>query len=501
MPDQDGPFLAAVVAAQATEAPETPWLEAARSDRVVTRRELAAVVEHWRTQGVAGRRVALLAADPVAFGVLFVALISAGSTVVPLDAASPPEAMRQLLATAGTTTAVTTDDPPPLPGLTQVLRVSSTTLRAEPPGAAASPTSATPAPPAGGGACLLFSSGSTGPRKAVRLSETQLLHVARAVAEAHRLGPDDRGYNCLALHHVNGEVVGLLAPLVSGGTVVLDGRFHRTGFWELVGRRSTTWVNAVPSIIAILANEPPGPAAPPSLRFVRSASAPLPPAVMTRFEERYDVPVIESYGMTEAASQITANPLHGRRPGSVGKPVGVELRVVDEHGTDAPSGHVGRVLLRGPGIIRRYESGVGRERFDAQGWLDTGDLGSQDQDGYLTLAGRDGEAINRGGEKVFPREVEDVLSGHPAVREAVVVGRADPVLGEVPVAYVVAAADAGPGLVEELAARCVDALPRERRPVEIRLVAEVPHGPTGKPVRRLVAAQDRESPAVEGVGR
>jgi len=220
---------------------------------------------------------------------------------------------------------------------------------------------------------------------------------------------------------------------------------------------------------------------------------------MARFEERYGVPVIESYGMTEAASQITANPLHDRRPGTVGKPVGVELRVLDEQGADAAPGRVGRVVLRGPGVIPCYASDVGADRFDAEGWLDTEDLGSYDLDGYPTLTGREGDVINRGGEKVFPREVEDVLRGHPAAAEAVVIGRADPVLGEVAVAYVVPTQDAPPDLAEQLTARGATALPRERRPVEIRLVAEVPHGPTGKPVRRLVAAQDRESLAAVGV--
>lgn len=498
MPDQDGQCLAAVVTAQAADAPEVPWLEGARTDRVVTRAELAAVVEQWRTQGLAGHRVALLAADPVAFGVLFVALISGGSTVVPLDAAAPPEALRQLVDASATTTVVVVGDQRPPQGVTRVLHASGTTMWPRAPRETGSPQSAQP-PEVADGASLLFSSGSTGPRKAVRLPEAQLLHVARSLAQAHGLEPLDRGFNSLSLHHVNGEVVGLLAPLVSGGTVVLDGRFHRTGFWDLVGRRATTWVNAVPSIIAILANEPPGPVAPSSLRFVRSASAPLSPAVMARFEERYGVPVIESYGMTEAASQITANPLHDRRPGTVGKPVGVELRVLDEQGADAAPGRVGRVVLRGPGVIPCYASDVGADRFDAEGWLDTEDLGSYDLDGYPTLTGREGDVINRGGEKVFPREVEDVLRGHPAAAEAVVIGRADPVLGEVAVAYVVPTQDAPPDLAEQLTARGATALPRERRPVEIRLVAEVPHGPTGKPVRRLVAAQDRESLAAVGV--
>jgi acyl-CoA synthetase (AMP-forming)/AMP-acid ligase II len=476
-----------VVGDQGGHAPGSPWVEGARDGRVVDRAELAVVVAAWRAQGLAGRRLGLAVADPVAFAVLFVALIAAGATVVPLDADAPEDATRGLLATAGTTDVVTTGGEGPL---------------------AADPATFLPAAPAPGGTtdprepggCLLFSSGSTGPRKAIRLPEPQLLHVARAVARGHGLTAADRGFNPLPLFHVNAEVIGLLAPLVSGGTVVLDRRFSRTGFWPLVRERAVTWINAVPAIITILSQEPDGEQPPAGLRFVRSASAPLPAPVLERFEQRYGVPVVESYGMTEAASQITANPLHDRRPGTVGVPVDVELRVVADDGADAAPGEVGRVLLRGPGVITRYEGDAGADRFDADGWLDTGDLGALDADGYLTLAGRGGDVINRSGEKIFPREVEDVLRAHPAVREAVVVGRADPVLGQVPVAWVVPAEGAPDDLAEQLSRRCADALPRPARPVEVLLAADLPHGPTGKTVRRLVAAHDAELLAAGGTG-
>jgi acyl-CoA synthetase (AMP-forming)/AMP-acid ligase II len=481
--EQAAETLAAVVG----RAPGSPWVEAARHERVVDRAELAAVLAAWRGQGVAGRRLGLAAADPVAFAVLFVALVAAGATVVPLDADAPADATRALLDAAGTTAVVAPAGQDVPVGADDVVRADPATFRP----AAPAPDGTTTGPTAPGG-CLLFSSGSTGPRKAIRLPEPQLLHVARAVARGHRLTAADRGYNPLPLFHVNAEVIGLLAPLVSGGTVVLDRRFHRTGFWPLVRERRITWINAVPAVITILSQEPPGEQPPTGLRFVRSASAPLPAAVLERFEQRYGVPVIESYGMTEAASQITANPLDDRRPGTVGVPVDVELRVVGDDGAAAAPGEVGRVLLRGPGVITGYEGDAGADRFDAEGWLDTGDLGSLDADGYLTLAGRGGDVINRSGEKIFPREVEDVLRAHPAVREAVVVGRADPVLGQVPVAWVVPAEGAPPDLAEQLAGRCADALPRAHRPAEVLLAEDLPHGPTGKTVRRLVAEHDAE---------
>jgi acyl-CoA synthetase (AMP-forming)/AMP-acid ligase II len=505
VPAQGKQSFASVVAAQAATAASVPWLEAARSDRVVDRAELAASVEQWRTSGLAGRRVGLLTTDPVAFGTLFVSLLSVGATVVPLDPNAPAEAIRSMVVGSRTALAVTTLDDPPVGDL-PVIGVDPVTWAPEGPanrarfdGRAPGGTATTT-----DGGCVLFSSGSTGPRKAIRLDEAQLLHVARAVARAYELGPADRGFNSLPLTHVNGEVVGLLAPLVSGGTVVLDDRFHRTGFWDVVAQRRATWVNAVPSIITILAQEPPGPTAPTapaSVRFVRSASAPLSEAVLARFEQRYGVPVIESYGMTEAGSQITANPLTDRRPGTVGVPVDVELRVVGEDDAPLPLGGVGRVEIRGAGVIRQYENGVGADRFDVDGWLDTGDLGAVDQDGFLTLAGREGDVINRGGEKIFPREVEDVLLAHRAVADAVVVGRDDEVLGQVPVAYVVPAPDAPDDLEEQLRARCLAALPRAHRPVAYVVLDSVPVGPTGKPVRRLVADLDRESLTAGGATR
>ena len=178
--------------------------------------------------------------------------------------------------------------------------------------------------------------------------------------------------------------------------------------------------------------------------------------------------------MTEAASQITANPLDARRPGSVGLPVGVELRVRD-----------GRVRIRGRGVIHSYADGEGAERFDADGWLDTGDVGRLDDDGYLYLSGRHGDAINRGGEKIFPREIEEVVRRHPGVRDAVVVPAPDPVLGEVPVAFVVPVAPGPEGpdadrLSADLRRLCDGELARAHRPAQLRVVASLPLGATGK---------------------
>jgi acyl-CoA synthetase (AMP-forming)/AMP-acid ligase II len=330
--------------------------------------------------------------------------------------------------------------------------------------------------PAGAGGIFLCTSGTTGTPKGVLLREDQLCHVAATIAGHHRLTPADRGYCCLPLFHINAEVVGLLATLCAGACLVLDRTFSRGRFWPLIEEQRITWINAVPAIITLLALDAADPPARPRrVRFVRSASAPLPPAMLERFEATFGIPVIETYGMTEAASMITANPLDGpRKPGSAGRPAGVELRVV-----------LDEVQIRGPGVIRAYASGGPNGAIDAEGWLHTGDLGHLDADGYLFLAGRADDVINRGGEKIYPRDIEDFLLAQPGVLSAAVVAAPDQVLGQRPVAYVVPAGTGPTGhLATDLFDACEAAFPRHKRPSEIHLVEQLPLGPTGKPARR-----------------
>jgi oxalate---CoA ligase len=298
----------------------------------------------------------------------------------------------------------------------------------------------------------------------------------------------------------------LLATLAAGACLMLDRRFSPRGFWAMIEEQDITWVNAVPAIITILARETGAVQTPGRLRFVRSASAPLPPSVLRQFERRFGVPVIETYGMTETASMITTNPLDGpRKPGSAGLPAGAEVRVVQrkvdgtrEQYTPCLPGTVGRVQVRGAGVITEYVAG-GREAVGADGWLDTGDLGHLDPDGYLFLAGRSDDVINRGGEKIYPREIEEFLLSQPGVWSAAVVGARDEVLGERPVAYVVPAAPARPHqLADTLREACEAALPRPNRPTAFHLVEELPLGATGKVargrLRELATAQNNQLP-------
>jgi oxalate---CoA ligase len=437
-----------------------------------------------------GARIAVRVSGPLRYAAALVGLVAAGRVAVPLDPAAPAADLARVLAVARPAAAMA-DSAAGLPAGLTVLRPpdvpqDSGASELADPGESARPVRYDSVSAADGG-IFLCTSGTTGTPKGILLADGQLAHVAASVVSHHRLTPADRGYCSLPLFHVNAEVVGLLATLTAGASLALDRKFSRRGFWDMIAERRITWINAVPAIISILALEPP--AVRPAVRFVRSASAPLPRAALERFEGALGIPVVETYGMTEAASMITANPVDGpRKPGSAGVPAGTEVRIARTDGpaagTPAQPGELGRVRIRGEGVIRRYAEGGRPGAIDPDGWLDTGDLGYLDSDGYLFLAGRSDDVINRGGEKIYPREIEEILLAQPGVRSAVVVGVRDEVLGECPVAYVIPNEGWLDHQVEaELRAVCEKELPRHKRPSAFRVVDELPLGPTGKVAR------------------
>jgi acyl-CoA synthetase (AMP-forming)/AMP-acid ligase II len=465
---------------RARQSPDAPYVLDARSERLVTFEQLANSAARWRTWCASRHdtRVGLLVRDPLEFTNAFIGLLSGGAWVAPLDPTVELAGGDQLARWMSTLhlTHVVADRPAP-PGST--IAWTTLTQMRETPGAPDA-VSDDIAP----GGVLLASSGTTGTPKVMALGDAQLLHAARLVAEHNRLDEHERGFNPLPLWHINAEVVGLLASLVAGASLVLDERFHRTDFWEVIERQGVTWINAVPAIISRLADLRDGESVSRRVRFIRSASAPLSPALLARFEATTGVRVVESYGMTEAASQICVNPLEGeRRAGSVGRGIGVEVRVTGDGGE---INTIGQVEIRGPSVIERYESAEYASRFSG-GWLATGDLGYLDSDGYLFLVGRIDDVINRGGEKIFPREIEEAALKVASVTGAAVVGEADDVFGQVPVLYVESdvADDASlESVLGELRFALTSELSRVRRPVEIRVVDALPRHATGKLQKR-----------------
>lgn len=349
------------------------------------------------------------------------------------------------------------------------------------------------------GQVYLTTSGSTGEPKCVMLTERQLVWAAEHVAESHGLSPADRGLTVLPFFHVNAPVVSLCASLLAGCEIVVARRFSRRQFWSWIERYQITWASIVPTIVAILLETERPAFLPGSLRFMRTGSAALPAANLRAFEERFGIPVIETYGLSEAASQVVANPIPPgkHKPGSAGLPTGVALRICSLRGdayeaplSDVPRGEIGEICIAGPGVIQQYQNNEGHTSFQ-DGWFRTGDLGYLDEDGYLFIKGRQREVINRGGENIAPREIEEVIQSYAGVREAAVVGRPDPIYGEQPVAYLSVREDWHAGSAEQLRQHLVQRLSSPRVPIDLIILPDLPRNATGKIDRRLLRAREQ----------
>ncbi len=346
-----------------------------------------------------------------------------------------------------------------------------------------------PAPPAPASlALLMYTSGTTGLPKGVMLSQANLAANARAIAQAHQLGPADRVLGVLPLYHINAFAVTLLAPLASGGSVAMAPRFSAARFWAQATQGPCTWLNVVPTIIAILLDgERPDPATLRGIRFCRSASSALPPEHLRGFEARFGIGVIETMGLTETVAPSFSNPLDParRKLGSVGRASGGKARIIDAALQPLPDGQTGELAIRGPHVMQGYYKNpeATAQAFTPDGWLRTGDLGQRDGDGFFFVTGRIKELIIKGGENIAPREIDEVLLRHPAVLEAAAVGMPDRVYGQEILACVVLRDGIA---VDEatLRAFCEQQLGRYKTPRQIRFLAALPRGPSGK-VQRL----------------
>ena len=337
-------------------------------------------------------------------------------------------------------------------------------------------------------ALVLHTSGTTSRPKRMPLTHKNLTTSLRNVAATYSLNQDDVSLCIMPLFHVHGLIASTLSTFYSGGTVVVPPRFNPMNFWPVVKDHGVTWYSAVPSLHqALLTRARSGkPDVPETLRFIRSCSASLPPIVMDELESQFGVPVVEAYGMTEAAHQMSSNPLPpgNRLPGAVGPGTGVEIEIMDEEGTLLLTGERGEVVIKGANVITGYENNPEANASSfTNGWFRTGDEGVLDADGFLTLTGRLKEMINRSGEKISPREIDEVLMDHPAVGEAVAFGVPHRIHGEEAAAAVVLT---GEVTTEELIAFCKEKLADFKVPRTIHVMEEIPRGPTGKISRRFL---------------
>ncbi|KAF8369764.1 hypothetical protein HHK36_028924 [Tetracentron sinense] len=343
-------------------------------------------------------------------------------------------------------------------------------------------------------ALFLHTSGTTSRPKGVPLTQLNLAASVQNIKSVYKLTESDSTVLVLPLFHVHGLLAGLLSSLAAGAAVTLPaaGRFSASSFWSDMLTYNATWYTAVPTIHQIILDRhlsKPEPAYP-KLRFIRSCSASLAPAILARLEEAFGAPVLEAYAMTEAAHLMASNPLQVDGPhksGSVGKPVGQEMTILDENGVPQPAQVSGEVCIRGLNVTRGYknnpEANKAAFRF---GWFHTGDLGFLDSDGYLHLVGRIKELINRGGEKISPIEVDAVLISHPDVAQAVAFGVPDDKYGEEINCAIIPREGAEIDEMEVLRF-CKKNLASFKVPKKVFITDTLPKTATGKIQRRIVA--------------
>jgi acyl-CoA synthetase (AMP-forming)/AMP-acid ligase II len=289
----------------------------------------------------------------------------------------------------------------------------------------------------------------------------------------------------MPLFHIHGLMAAVLATLSAGASVFCSPGFNALQFFAWLTESQATWYTAVPTMHqAILdrAGRNPQALAEARLRFIRSSSASLPPSVFNELEQTFKAPVIEAYGMTEASHQMTSNPLppSPRQPGTVGVPFGLEVAIMDPAGELLPGGSIGEVVIRGPNVTAGYENNpTANAGSFTNGWFRTGDQGMMDDNGYLTIKGRLKEIINRGGEKISPREVDEILLAHPTVAQAVTFAMPHPKLGE-EVAAAVVLRQGAEASERELRDFVRERVANFKVPRKILIIAEIPKGATGK---------------------
>ena len=340
---------------------------------------------------------------------------------------------------------------------------------------------------------VLHTSGTTSRPKIVPLSQRNLCASAHSIGRTLQLVPGDCGLNIMPLFHIHGLIAGVLAPLAAGSQVFCTPGFNALKFFAWMDEAKPTWYTAVPTMhqaivgragknAEVIARHP--------LRFMRSSSSSMPPQVIRELEAVFGAPLIEAYGMTEASHQMTSNPLPpaARKPGTVGRAAGPEVAIMGQDGALLPAGGVGEIVIRGDNVTAGYENnpGANAEGY-ANGWFRTGDQGVMDDEGYLSITGRLKEIINRGGEKISPREVDELLMDHPAVAQVVCFGMPHAKLGEEVAAVVVLRAGAA-ATERELQAFVATRAADYKVPKKILFMDEIPKGATGK-LQRIGLAQ------------
>jgi acyl-CoA synthetase (AMP-forming)/AMP-acid ligase II len=338
-------------------------------------------------------------------------------------------------------------------------------------------------------AIIIYTSGTTGKPKGCLLTHANLIANARQITEWLKFTERDRLLTLMPLFHMNAVSVTTMTPLYAGGSTVVSRKFSASRFWQIISDYEVTSFGSVATMLQmLLATYPEGVPAglqTSQLRFAMCGSAPVPAEVLKRFEETFHCLVIEGYGLSESTCRSTFNPPdERRRPGSCGMPIGNEMKVFDEEDREVADGELGEIVMRGENILKGYyKNEEATARAFRQGWFHTGDIGYRDADGFFYIVDRKSDMIIRGGENIYPREVDEVLYQHPSVASAAVIGVPDKLYGEEVAAFIVLK-EGTHASEDEFLNFCRERLADYKCPKTVRFVADIPKGPTGKLLKR-----------------
>lgn len=338
-------------------------------------------------------------------------------------------------------------------------------------------------------AIVIYTSGTTGKPKGCLLTHGNVIANARQISQWLKFTEDDRLLTIMPLFHMNAVSVTTLSALYAAGSTVVSPKFSASRFWQIISDYQITSFGSVATMLSMLLHTYPD-GVPPGLktdqlRFAMCGSAPVPAEVMKRFEETFNCLVIEGYGLSESTCRSTFNPPdERRRPGSCGKPIGNEMKIVDEANREVGNGELGEIVLRGENILKGYyRNPEATATAFRNGWFHTGDIGYRDDEGFFYIVDRKSDMIIRGGENIYPREIDEVLYQHPAVAAAATIGVPDQLYGEEVAAFIVLK-EGREATEEEIISFCRAQLADYKCPKTVRFVAEIPKGPTGKLLKR-----------------
>jgi long-chain acyl-CoA synthetase len=341
-------------------------------------------------------------------------------------------------------------------------------------------------------AIIIYTSGTTGKPKGCLLTHSNLIANARQISGWLKFTETDRLLTIMPLFHMNAVSVTTMSALYAAGSTVVSPKFSASRFWQIIADYQITSFGSVATMLSMLLSTYPD-GVPDGLktdqlRFAMCGSAPVPAEVLRRFEETFNCLVVEGYGLSESTCRSTFNPPDTRRrPGSCGVPIGNEMRVVDEEDREVPDGELGEIVLKGENVLKGYyKNDLANETAFRNGWFHTGDIGYRDADGFFYIVDRKSDMIIRGGENIYPREIDEVLYQHPDIAAAAVVGVPDALYGE-EVAAVVVLKSGATTTEQEVIDYCKARLADFKCPKTVHFVDDIPKGPTGKLLKRELA--------------